>query len=104
MYKRYLSVGLVALVIFSMSGRAALAATPTKTEAERNKRLQATASKLIGDAKAERNTLLVNVPQAPVGKRNNLSTGTKVAIGVGIVAAVVVIIFVSRSPILNDGR
>ncbi len=105
MCKRYLSVMLVALVICSMcGGRAALAATPSKTGAERNKQIQATVSKLVRDARAERNTLLVNVPQATTGKRNNLSTGTKVAIGVGIVAAIVVIIFVVKSPALNDGR
>lgn len=105
MCKRYLTVMLVALVICSMCvGRAALAATPSKTEAERNKRLQTTVGKLVGDAKAERNTLLINVPQTPISKRNNLSTGAKVAIGVGIVAAVVIIILVARSPILNDGR
>ncbi|MGH9944878.1 MAG: hypothetical protein ACRD9R_21220 [Pyrinomonadaceae bacterium] len=104
MCKRYLSVTLVALVICSMGGRAALAATPTKTEVERNKQIQTVVSKLVRDAKAERNTLLLNVPQAPRGKGNNLSTRAKVAIGVSIVAAVVLIIFVAKSPILNDGR
>lgn len=53
-------------------------------------------------AKAERNAPLVAVPQAPTAKGNNLSTGAKVAIGVGI--AVAVVIFVVKSPILNDGR
>ncbi len=104
MYKKFSSVMLVALIACSMCNRAALAATPTKTETARNERIQATVSKLVRDAKAERNTLLLNVPQAPPGKRNNLSSGAKVAIGVSIVAAVVLIIFIARSPILNDGR
>jgi len=105
MYKKNLSVMLLVLLVYSMSGRAVLADTPTKTEtARRNERMQATVSKLVRDAKAERNTPLIAVPQSPNARGNNLSTGAKVAIGVGIVAAIVVIIFVVKSPILNDGR
>jgi len=104
MYKKNLSVMLLVLLVCSMSGRAVLADTLAKTETARNERMQATVSKLVRDAKAERNAPLIAVPQSPNARGNNLSTGAKVAIGVGIVAAIVVIIFVVKSPILNDGR
>jgi hypothetical protein len=104
--RKFLSAALVAFVACSMCSRAALAATPPekKETARRSEQIQATVSKLVRDAKDERKTLLIAVPQAPTNRGNNLSKGTKIAIGVGIAAAIVVIIFVAISPALNDGR
>lgn len=42
--------------------------------------------------------------QIQPAKRNNLSKGTKIAIGVGIAVAVVAVVLIARSPILHDGR
>ncbi len=108
MLKKCLSLALVTVIICAFSGTA-LAATPANAAAEkeaqqRNERLKTNLLKLVDDTRAERNAPLLAVPQAPPGKRNNLSSGAKVAIGVSIVAAVVFIIFIARSPILNDGR
>ena len=108
MFKKCLSLALVTVMVGAFSGTA-LGATPATTGSEnearqRKERLKTNLLKLADDARAERNAPLLAVPQGPPGKGNNLSTGAKVAIGVGIVAAVVIIIFVSRSPIFNDGR
>ena len=104
MYKKCLPFVLSAFIFCSTCGRATLAASD-KIGTPRSNQIQATVSKLVRESKAERDKLLVSVPQkAPHTKGNNLSKGAKVAIGVGIVAAIVAVIFVVKSPVLNDGR
>ncbi len=111
MFKKCLSLALVAVMLCAFSGTA-LAATPATTVSEkeaqqRKERLKTNLLKLADDARAERDAPLLSVPQAPTTTRNNLSTGAKVAIGVGVavaVIAVIVIVKARRGPDFGDGR
>ncbi|MDQ3754149.1 MAG: hypothetical protein M3371_05390 [Acidobacteriota bacterium] len=99
MLKKCLSLALVTVIICAFSGTA-LAATPASTAAEkeaqqRNERLKTNLLKLVDDTRAERNAPLLAVPQTPPARRNNLSTGAKVAIGVGIAVAVIIVIAIA---------
>jgi len=101
MFKKCLSLALVTVMVCAFSGTT-LAATPAATVSEkeaqqRNERLKINLLKLVDDTRAERNSPLLAVPQAPVGKRNNLSTGAKVAIGVGIAVAVIAVIVIVKA-------
>jgi uncharacterized membrane protein len=83
----------------SKSKAADLATTPvgtTKSEvapAEKpNEKLRADVLKLVADAKAGKVTIPVKSQIQPA-KSNNWSTGAKIAVGVGIAAAIVAVIF-----------
>lgn len=76
---------------------------PAKKEVKPNEQLKNNMLKLVADAKAGK-VAPPERPQIQPAKRNNLSKGTKIAIGVGIAAAVVAVVLIARSPILNDGR
>ena len=68
-----------------------------------NDKLRVNILKLVSDAKAGK-IAPAERPQIQPAKSNNLSKRTKIAIGVGIAAAVIVAIVIVKSPILNDGR
>ena len=59
-----------------------------------NEQLRTAINKLVSDAKAGK---IGPAPRAQSQPRNNLSKGTKIAIGVGIVVAVVAIIVVAKA-------
>jgi hypothetical protein len=104
MMKRLLSVGIVAALICCFWGSAAfgkpgsdpneLSAKPASSEkelAKRNEKVKADVLKLVADTKAGK-----VVPRTPSPfqqtKRNNMSTGAKIAI-VAIIAGTVFLIF-----------
>jgi len=68
-----------------------------------NEELRANMLRLVADAKAGK-VAPAERPQIQPAKRNNLSKGTKIAIGVGIAVAVIAVIVVAKSPFLNDGQ
>ncbi len=68
-----------------------------------NEKLRINVLKLVADAKAGKISTAER-PQIQPAKSNNLSKRTKIAIGVGIAAAVIAVIVIVKSPILNDGR
>jgi hypothetical protein len=75
----------------------------TTKEAGENEKLRAVVLKLVADAKAGK-IVPAERPQIQPAKSNNLSKGTKIAIGVGIVVAVIAVIVIAKSPILHDGQ
>lgn len=66
-------------------------------EARENEKLRAVVVKLIADAKAGK-LAPPERPQIQSAKSNNLSKGTKILIGVGIVVAVVTVVLIVRKP------
>jgi hypothetical protein len=116
------SLVLVIVLVTTLGGSSAFAKSLTKPDAKRstadvpgetaisdknkvqpNEKLKAHMVQLIADAKAGK-VAPAERPQIQPAKSNNLSKGAKIAIGVGIAAAVVAIVLIARSPILNDGR
>ena len=111
MLNRFASFGLVIALICTVGGSSVLANpaaktdktanrtdTPpeletTKKEAKPNEKLRAALTKLVADTKAGKGTLAAQ-PQIQPTRRNNLSKGTKIAIGVGVAVAVVVAIVI----------
>lgn len=67
--------------------------TAKKTEVQPNTKLRADVLKLVTEAKAGK-LKLAERPQIQPARSNNLSKGTKIAIGVGIAVAVIAIILV----------
>jgi hypothetical protein len=65
-----------------------------------NERLRVNVLKLVADAKAGKISSAER-PQIQPAKSNNLSRRTKIAIGVGIAAAVVTIVLIIRKPRLT---
>jgi hypothetical protein len=65
----------------------------TKKEAQPNERLKADIVKLVAEAKAGKVKPAAQPQSQPV-KSNNLSKGTKIAIGVGIAVAVIAVIVI----------
>lgn len=61
--------------------------TPPVAKKEVNEKLKADVAKLVADAKAGK--LKVPAQHFPQPKRNNLSTGAKIAIGAGIAGAII---------------
>ena len=120
MLNKLTSVTLVAALVFVLCGTSALANNSSnpdvetntanvssgalaKKEVEPNDQLKNNMVKLVADAKAGK----VAPPersQIQPAKSNNMSKGTKIAIGVGIAVAVVAVVLIARSHILNDGR
>ena len=122
MIDKFASVVLITALVCTLGGSSAFASNPsqpdtkpgmaktrsesgaaTKEGAQPNERLRADMVKLVTDAKAGK-VAPAERPQIQPAKSNNLSKGTKIAIGVGIAVAVVAVVLIARSPILNDGR
>jgi hypothetical protein len=76
---------------------------PAKKEVKPNEQLKNDMVKLVADAKAGKVAMAAKSQIQPA-KSNNLSKGTKIAIGVGIAVAVIAVIVIAKSPILNDGQ
>ena len=107
MLNKFASVVLVAALVCTLAGTSAFADALSKrgsktpadavTEADRvvNEKLRAEIFKLVADAKAGGKGVTLPRPQIQAPQRNNLSKGTKIAIGVGIAVAVVAVILVS---------
>ena len=70
--------------------------------ARRSERLKSGTLKLVADAKAEANHVTIR-PQSQVPHSNNLSTGQKVAIGVGIAVTVLVVLIIAARNSGPDG-
>jgi hypothetical protein len=68
-----------------------------------NDKLRTNMLRLVADAKAGK-VAPAERGQIQRAKRNNLSKGTKIAIGVGIAVAVIAVIVIAKSPFLNDGQ
>ena len=61
-----------------------------------NQNLRTDISKLVAGVKAQRDVVTFPRPQLQSPQRNNLSKGTKIAIGVAIAVAVVVVVLVAQ--------
>jgi len=107
MLNKFASIVLVAALVCTLAGTPTFADAPSKrgsktspdaaTEADKvvNEKLRAEIFKLVADAKAGGKGVTLPRPQIQSPQRNNLSKGTKIAIGVGIAVAVVAVILVS---------
>ena len=69
-------------------------------ESRSNERLRVNVLKLVADAKAGKVAPAAR-PQIQPAKSNNLSKRTKIAIGVGVAAAVVTVVLIIRKPRLT---
>jgi capsular polysaccharide biosynthesis protein len=113
MLNKFASLVLVIALVSTLGGSSAFANSPTKPDAKRNvadgeteisdkdkvqpnEKLKADMVKLITDAKAGK-VAPAERPQIQPAKSNNLSKGTKIAIGVGIAIAVVVVIVIAKA-------
>ncbi len=108
MLNKFASIVLVAALVSTPAGTPAFADAPSKrgektrpdavTEADKvaNEKLRAEIFKLVADAKAGGKGVTLPRPQIQSPQKNNLSKGTKIAIGVGIAVAVVAVILVSK--------
>lgn len=79
-----------------------LAEAPAKKEVKPNEQLKNSVLKLVADAKAGKVTMAPKSQIQPA-KSNSWSKGTKIAVGVGIAAAVIVTLLIV-SPAFNDGQ
>lgn len=77
------------------------AEAPAKKEVKPNEQLKNSIAKLVSDAKAGK-VAMAPKSQIQPAKSNGWSKGTKIAVGVGIAAAVIVTILIV-SPAFNDG-
>ena len=119
MLNRLTSVTLVAALIIVLCGTSAFAnnssnrnvrtdtanvpsGASAKKEVRPNEQLKSNMLKLVSDAKAGK-VAMAPKSQIQPAKSNNWSTGTKIAVGVGIAAAVIAVILIV-SPALNDGQ
>jgi hypothetical protein len=109
MIQRFASGALIVALVCAFSGTSAFANKPTSTvkeaasvpaapgsakkELPSNEKLRAGLTKLVADTKAGKEKMPAP-PQFHPAARNNLSKGTKIAIGVGIAAVVVLAIVV----------
>lgn len=113
MLNRFATMVLVAALVCTLGGTPAFAQTLNNpgakthsaverpdafTDADRvvNAELRAEILKLVADTKAGGNVVRFPRPQLESPHRNNLSKGTKIAIGVAIAVAVVAVILVSK--------
>jgi hypothetical protein len=78
------------------------AEAPATKEVKPNEQLKNSVLKLVSDAKAGKVTMAPKSQIQPA-KSNSWSKGTKIAVGVGIAAAVIVTILIV-SPAFNDGQ
>jgi hypothetical protein len=74
-----------------------------KKDVKPNQQLKNDMLKLVADARAGR---VMPAPKSQIqpDRSNNLSKGKKIAIGVSIAVAIVAVILIVKSPILNDGQ
>lgn len=109
MIEKFTSVTLVIALVLTVGGTCALADTPTNTnttgdvvvtptvprtsakEEQATEKLRAGLSKLVADAKAGKVTPAAR-PQTQPRRSNNLSDGAKLAIGVGLAVALVILV------------
>jgi hypothetical protein len=110
MFNKFASFALVIALVCPLGGTSAFANTPSdpegkakgaetptesgsgaRTKAEPNEKLRADMLTLVAHAKAGKVAPAAK-PQIQPAKSNNLSKGTKIAIGVGIAVAVVAIV------------
>lgn len=119
MIKKLVSMIAVFAILFTIGGTSAFANSltdppdtdeptntpveaPAKKEVKRNEQLKTAMLKLVADARAGK---VRPAPKSPIqpGTRNNLSKGTKIAIGVGIAVVVVaIIVFIHEKNHLFD--
>ena len=119
MLNKFTSVTLVAAMVVVLCGTSAfannasnpdaktdianvLSGAPATKEVKPNEQLKTNIHKLVSDAKAGKVAMAAKSQIQPA-KSNNLSKGTKIAIGVGIAVAVIVTILIV-SPAFNDGQ
>lgn len=119
MLTKLTSLTLVAAMIIVSCGTGAFASTssnsdgktdttnvpaeaPAKKDVKPNEQLKNSVLKLVSDAKAGKVTMAPKSQIQPA-KSNSWSKGTKIAVGVGIAAAVIVTILIV-SPAFNDGQ
>ena len=119
MLNKITSTTLVAALLVVLSGTSAFAnnssnpevrtdtanvpsGAPAKKEVKPNEQLKNDMLKLVADAKAGKVAMPAKSQIQPA-KSNNWSKGTKIAVGVGIAAAVIVVILIA-SPAFNDGQ
>ena len=123
MIKRFAALLVVMALVCTVSAVSAFAGTPTDTdstgkpvatlpasakpsgkELQPNEKLRAGLVKLVSDTKAGKVKLAA--PSQMAAKRNNLSKGTKIAIGVGVAAVVVLAIVVihAKNHFFDDFR
>jgi hypothetical protein len=116
---KFTSVTLVAAMVVVLCGTSAFAnnssnpdektdtanvpsMVPETKEVKPSEQLKNNMLKLVADAKAGKVTMAAKSQIQPA-KSNNLSKGTKIAIGVGVAVAVIAVILIV-SPALNDGQ
>jgi hypothetical protein len=116
---KFTSVTLVAALVVVLCGTSAFAnnsshpdektdtsnvpsRVPVTKEVKTNEQLKNNMLKLVSDAKAGK-VAMAPKSQIQPAKSNNWSKGTKIAVGVGIAAAVIAVILIV-SPALNDGQ
>ncbi len=115
MLTKFASLLLVIALVSTLGGNSAFANSPTKPDDKRNvtdvpgeteisdknnvqpnEKLKAEMVKLVADAKAGK-VAPSERPQIQPAKSNNLSKGTKIAIGVGIAVAVIAVILIVKA-------
>ncbi len=113
MLNKFASVLLITALICTLSGTSAFAnntsnpnrtdtrivpaGAPAKKEVKPNEQLKTNMLKLVADAK-EGKVAPAERPQILPAKRNNLSKGKKIAIGVAIAVAVVAVVIIVYRP------
>ena len=119
MLNKFTSITLVAALLVALCGTSVFAnnssgpdvktdtanvpsGAPAKKEVKSNEQLKNDMLKLVADAKAGK-VAMPTKSQIQPAKSNNWSKGTKIAVGVGIAAAVIVVILIA-SPAFNDGQ
>jgi hypothetical protein len=113
MLKKFASIAVVVALVCTLAGIPAFANTPSETNAKAggtanrpdagsaadkvvHEKLRTEIRKLIADTKAGSNVVTFPRPQIQPPLRNNLSTGAKIGIAVGVAAVVVVLIFLKK--------
>jgi len=113
MFSKLWSIVLVAALLSTLLGAPVLASAQSKRDTKypsqvisedelfvrnvpANQNLSAEISKLVAGVKASRDVVTIPRLQLQSPQRNNLSKGTKIAIGVAIAVAVVVVVLVAQ--------
>ena len=113
MLNKFASMVVVVALVCTLAGIPAFANTPSEPKAKPggttdrpeagsaadkvvNEKLRTEIRKLIADTKAGRDVVTVPRPQIQPPLRNNLSTGAKIGIAVGVAAVVVLLIFIKK--------
>ena len=113
MLNKFATIVLIAALVCTLAGTPAFGQTPNNLGAKKsstverqdavtetgrpvNQELRAEILKLVADTKAGGDVVSFPRPQIQAPQRNNLSKGTKIAIGVAIAVVVVAVILVSK--------